>query len=133
MNPNPKATTAEQKLAEEDQRASSMMRAYSGPLTQDLLLEPGKFGLGKVPTRLKPNATTQMVCGFCSTGCGLNVHLQDGEAVNLTPGTEYPVNRGMACPKGWEALSALRAHDRGTTPMLRGVMVSCSRSIGKLP
>ena len=122
MNPNPKTLLApsERKLAEEDQRASSMMRAFDGTLTQDLVLEPGKFGLGKVPAKLMPNATTQMVCGFCSTGCGLNIHLKDGEAVNLTPGTEYPVNRGMACPKGWEALSALRAHDRGTTPMLRG-------------
>ena len=49
-----------------------------------------------------------MVCGFCSTGCSLDVHLRDGEAVNLTPTTDYPVNLGMACPKGWEALTPLR-------------------------
>ncbi len=40
-------------------------RAADGVLTQDLLLEPGKFGLGRVPEKLKPDATTQMVCGFC--------------------------------------------------------------------
>ena len=39
--------------------------------------------------------------------------------MNLTPATDYPVNLGMACPKGWEALTPLRAPDRATTPLLR--------------
>ena len=60
-----------------------------------------------------------MVCGFCSTGCSLDVHLRDGQAVNITPTAAYPVNRGMACPKGWESLSPLRAPDRATEPLLR--------------
>ncbi len=90
-----------------------------GPLTRELVREPGGFGLGQVPARLKPDATTSMVCGFCSTGCSLDVHLRDGVAVNLTPTTDYPVNLGMACPKGWEALTPLRADDRATTPRWR--------------
>src|SRR5687767_4182697 len=61
-----------------------------------------------------------MVCGFCSTGCGLNIHLDEqGQAISLTPTTEYPVNLGMACPKGWEALTVLASPDRATTPLLR--------------
>ena len=83
------------------------------------MLQPGKFGLGQVPATLQPDATTQMVCGFCSTGCSLNIHLRQGEAINLTPSVDYPVNLGMACPKGWEALSVLDSADRGTTPLLR--------------
>jgi len=94
-------------------------RAADGPLTQELVVEPGKFGLGHIPATLRPDATTQVVCGFCSTGCSLNVHLRRGEAINLTPAADYPVNVGMACPKGWEALSVLQAADRGTTPLLR--------------
>ena len=47
---------------------------------------------------------------------GLNratkIHLRRGEAINLTPATEYPVNLGMACPKGWEALNVLQSDDR---------------------
>src|ERR1043165_3056606 len=85
-----------------------VFRRRHGPLTLDLVLHPGKFGLGKLPARLYPDATTTVVCGFCSTGCGLNVHLRNGEAINLTPATEYPVNLGMACPKGWEALTPLK-------------------------
>jgi assimilatory nitrate reductase catalytic subunit len=90
-----------------------------GGLTAELVREPGGFGLGQVPSRLKPDATTSMVCGFCSTGCSLDIHLRDGEAVNLSPTTDYAVNLGMACPKGWEALTPLRSPDRATTPMWR--------------
>ena len=95
------------------------MRQRSGILTRELVQEPARFGLGKVPARLKPDGTTDTVCGFCSTGCALTVHLREGQAINLTPATEYPVNLGMACPKGWEALSPLQAEDRATTPILR--------------
>ncbi|HEY8922788.1 MAG TPA: nitrate reductase [Polyangia bacterium] len=100
--------------------AGEILRQRNGPLTRDLLLTPSEFGLGRVPARLRPDQTTTMVCGFCSTGCGLTVHLQKGEAVNLSPAKDYPVNLGMACPKGWEALAPLRAPDRATTPLLRG-------------
>ncbi len=97
----------------------STLRRWTGPLTADLTLRPGDFGLGNVPARLAPQAVTSLVCGFCSTGCGLQAHLQDGRAVNLTPDPRYPVNLGMACPKGWEALTPLAAPDRATTPLLR--------------
>jgi assimilatory nitrate reductase catalytic subunit len=72
-----------------------------------------------VPARLAPDRTVTTVCGFCSTGCSLDVHVQGGRAVNITPTVDYPVNLGMACPKGWEALTPLRADDRATMPLLR--------------
>ncbi len=107
-----------------------------GPLTRDLLQQPGKFGLGRVPARLKAEATTTMVCGFCSTGCGLNLLLNGGEATSLVPTTEYPVNLGMACPKGWEALTPLRSPGRATAPMLRRggklVEVSWEEAVGEM-
>jgi assimilatory nitrate reductase catalytic subunit len=95
------------------------MKDKDGPLTRDLARAPGRFGLGQVPRRLLPEATTSMICGFCSTGCSLDVHLRGGEAVNISPSADYPVNAGVACPKGWEALAPLRSPDRGTTPLLR--------------
>jgi anaerobic selenocysteine-containing dehydrogenase len=97
----------------------SWLRRRHGPLTEDLVLHPGKFGLGQVPARLTPDAVTTTVCGYCSTGCGLNAHLRGNEAINLTAATDYPVNLGMACPKGWEALTPLKSTDRATTPWLR--------------
>ena len=88
-------------------------------MTRDLARDPGRFGLGQLPHRLAPDATTRTVCGFCSTGCGLRVHLKDGRAIGLSPDTEYPVNLGMACPKGWESLTPMASPDRAMTPMLR--------------
>ncbi len=101
------------------EKAARLFLDRRGPLTAELVREPGGHGLGQVPSRLKPDATTTIVCGFCSTGCGLTAHLKDGAAVNLSPATHYPVNLGMACPKGWEALAPLAAKDRATTPYLR--------------
>jgi assimilatory nitrate reductase catalytic subunit len=92
----------------------------SGPLTEELLLEPGRFGLGMLPAKAQPDAVARSICGFCSTGCCLDLHLRDGRAIGSTPSAEYPVNLGMACPKGWEALSVLNSPDRAVTPLLRG-------------
>jgi assimilatory nitrate reductase catalytic subunit len=96
-----------------------VLRERTGPLTEELVLHPSRFGLGRLPARLQPDRTTTVVCGFCSTGCGLDVHLAGGEAVNLSPSPDHPVNLGMACPKGWEALTPLRASDRATVPLAR--------------
>ncbi|CAN5125245.1 nitrate reductase [soil metagenome] len=93
--------------------------ARGGRQSDDLARRPGGFGLGQVPARLAPESVTSVVCGYCSVGCSLDVHLRDGQAVNLSPTTDYPVNLGMACPKGWEALAPLSAPDRATTPLLR--------------
>jgi anaerobic selenocysteine-containing dehydrogenase len=95
------------------------LRARKGPLTSLLVQEPGRFGLGQLPAQFQPDAVTNSVCGFCSTGCNLTLHLQQGAAVNLTPDPSHPVNLGMACPKGWEALAPLKSKDRATHPLLR--------------
>lgn len=92
----------------------------AGAYTRELQLAPGGSGLGLVPETSRPDATTAMVCGFCSTGCSLDIHLRDGEAIGLTPTVGYSVNQGMACPKGWESLAVLDAPDRAKTPLLRG-------------
>lgn len=98
---------------------NSLLRQWTGRFTQELQLAPAPFGLGHVPARLTPQTTVRSVCGFCSTGCSLDVHVRAGKATNLTPTWEYPVNLGMACPKGWEALTPLAAADRATTPLVR--------------
>ena len=85
------------------------LRRKDGPLTQEVV---------RARTQL-PQATASLVCGFCSTGCSLDVHVRDGKAVSITPTSAYPVNLGMACPKGWESLTPLGAPDRATTPLIR--------------
>lgn len=97
------------------------LREWDGPLTSQLVLEPANFGLGSLPAQAQPRSIARAICGFCSTGCGLKVHLDESkQAIGLTADTDYPVNMGMACPKGWEALTPLAAQDRATTPILNG-------------
>ena len=98
---------------------NNILYQTNGPFTRELLRAPTDFGLGQVPVSRRPDATVDMVCGYCSTGCGLRVHLKNNEAVNLSPAQGYPVNLGMACPKGWEALNVLNSPERATTPLLR--------------
>ena len=99
---------------------SRFLKQHTGPLTRDLVQEPGHFGLGKIPSRLKPSSTVTSICGYCATGCQLKLHLdENAEAINLSPQPGYPVNLGMACPKGWQALDPLDSPDRATVPLLR--------------
>jgi len=90
-----------------------------GKLTEELELEESSLGLGKLPNRILPDGITKLICGYCSTGCSLDVHMKEGDPVNLTPTQDHTVNLGGACPKGWEALTPLKAHDRATKPLLR--------------
>lgn len=96
-----------------------LLQARTGKMTRELLLNPGEHGLGMTPESLQAETTTVAACGYCATGCGLRLHVRDGQAVGLTPETDYPVNLGMACPKGWEALEVLKADDRALYPLLR--------------
>jgi assimilatory nitrate reductase catalytic subunit len=106
------------------QVAGSSMRKH--------LLRSGNPELRQAAAQRAPDTTATMVCGYCSTGCGLDVHLAEGEATGLSPAAAYPVNRGAACPKGWEALTVLEAPDRATTPLVRdasGRFVPCDWTV----
>lgn len=90
-----------------------------GSYTKELQQSTALGGLGLLPNRLLPDSIVNGVCGFCSTGCLLDIHLQNGEIVNTTPSANYSVNMGHACPKGWEATAPLFASDRALYPMMR--------------
>ncbi|MCA9057489.1 MAG: nitrate reductase [Planctomycetaceae bacterium] len=97
----------------------NLLHTKDGPLTRELLRRPADFGLGQLPIAGHPDAVTQSICGYCATGCSLDIHLRGNTAIGLSPTKNYPVNLGAACPKGWEALSVMNAVDRATTPLLR--------------
>lgn len=94
-------------------------RELTGCFTRELERAEGGFGLGQVPRDQVPDSIVKAVFGFCSTGCNLPIHLKNGRPVNVTADTQYPVNQGMACPKGWEAVSPLAAPDRALFPTAR--------------
>lgn len=51
-------------------------------------------------------------CRFCGTGCGLLVATENGRAVAVKGDPESPVNRGLACVKGYHSIQALYGRDR---------------------
>ncbi|MGC6426296.1 MAG: molybdopterin oxidoreductase family protein [Akkermansiaceae bacterium] len=106
-----------------------ILKQKDGPLTSELLQRPGDFGLGNLPKNLPTEATATSICGFCSTGCQLRLHLHQDKAVGVTPAPNYPVNLGMACPKGWEALTVLHSPERATDPLLDGKKVSWTKAV----
>lgn len=44
--------------------------------------------------------STTTICPFCSVGCGLVVHTEDGKVVNTEGDPQHPINQGSLCPKG---------------------------------
>lgn len=59
-------------------------------------------------------------CGYCSTGCAMEVGLDaNGKAVTTRGVADAPVNRGKLCIKGITEAGILDASGRGTEPLLR--------------
>ena len=59
-------------------------------------------------------------CGYCSTGCAIEVGLNDqGRPVTTRGVADAPVNRGKLCIKGITEAGIFDAEGRGTRPLLR--------------
>ncbi|MCA9398979.1 MAG: molybdopterin-dependent oxidoreductase, partial [Candidatus Omnitrophica bacterium] len=101
------------------EKIQNLFYQTEGKFTEELALSYSEKGQGYLPERLHPDGIIKTVCGFCSTGCSLDVHMRGNEAVNLVPTGDYPVNLGEACPKGWESLTPLKASDRAVIPLQR--------------
>jgi len=56
---------------------------------------------------------------ICQAGCGLIVHLENGEIVKIAGDPESPVNRGKLCVKGAASLDYLRHPARLKYPLRR--------------
>jgi assimilatory nitrate reductase catalytic subunit len=67
------------------QPIEDLLRARTGPMTDELVRNPGKFGLGQLPSRRTPAGTVNSVCGFCSTGCRLCIHVDEEDRKSLAP------------------------------------------------
>ena len=59
------------------------------------------------------------VCRFCGTGCGVLVGTRKGRVVATQGDPHAPVNRGLACIKGYFLAKIMYGQDRLTKPLLR--------------
>ncbi len=44
-------------------------------------------------------------CRLCSAGCGVLVHIDNGQVVRVEGDPDSPLNQGILCPKGLASLA----------------------------
>lgn len=59
------------------------------------------------------------VCGYCGTGCGLILEVQDNKIVKARGDKDAPVNKGQTCIKGGFGFGYVQAESRLKTPLIR--------------
>lgn len=64
-------------------------------------------------------AKVKTVCGYCGTGCGLVLEVEDNKIVKIRGDREAPVNKGQTCVKGSFAYEYVHAKTRLTSPLIR--------------
>ena len=62
--------------------------------------KPAGASVDSPDIRTKGLKATTTICPFCSVGCGLVVHTQNGKVVNTEGDAKHPINQGSLCPKG---------------------------------
>jgi len=84
------------------------------------VLVPGAL-LGAEEHRVQPSQPVwkKAPCRLCGVGCGLLVGIVDGRAAAVKGDPDSPVNRGLACAKGYYSIQSLYARDRITRAMIR--------------
>src|SRR3954452_2128085 len=68
------------------------------------------------------------ICGYCGTGCGLVVEVENNKIVKIRGDKEAPVNKGQTCVKGAFAYEYVHANSRLKSPLIRkaGQLVEAS-------
>lgn len=74
---------------------------------------------GPEPAHVIPDKWVYSTCGFCGTGCGIEIGVKGGEAVSIRGTEGYPVNDGLLCTKGIYQWKTIGAPDRGKYPLVR--------------
>ena len=62
---------------------------------------------------------TTSICPYCGVGCGLIVHSQRGEIINVEGDPDHPINEGALCPKGASVYQLRDNKARLTKPLYR--------------
>lgn len=50
--------------------------------------------------RIKRASEVKSICPYCSVGCGLLAHVENGKLINLEGDVDHPISEGSLCPKG---------------------------------
>jgi predicted molibdopterin-dependent oxidoreductase YjgC len=69
--------------------------------------------------RVGETSLVKTICGYCGTGCGLILEVEDNKIKKIRGDKEAPVNKGQTCVKGAFAYEYVHANNRLTTPLIR--------------
>src|SRR5216117_3578368 len=64
-------------------------------------------------------------CCFCGQQCGIQLKVRDNQVIGFEPWEDFPVNRGMLCPKGVKRYLQGSHPDRLLTPLMRNTNGFC--------
>src|SRR5262249_30989380 len=73
--------------------------------------------------RGEPDRLVKTHCCFCGVQCGIQLKVKDNAVIGFEPWEEFPVNRGMLCPKGVKRYLQGSHPDRLLTPLMRSTDV----------
>jgi assimilatory nitrate reductase catalytic subunit len=65
------------------------------------------------------DAQVKTHCCFCGVQCGIELKVKDNAVVGFEPWYDFPLNRGMLCPKGVKRYLQGSHPDRLLTPLVR--------------
>ena len=77
-----------------------------------------KFILGGKDT-MNTDKVVKSTCGICQIGCGVLVHMDNGQVTSIEGDPDSPLNEGVLCPKGFASLEYLYHPDRLQRPLKR--------------
>ena len=66
-----------------------------------------------------PDELVKTHCCFCGVQCGIQLKVKDNKVIGFEPWEEFPVNRGMLCPKGIKRYLQNDHPDRLLSPLVR--------------
>jgi assimilatory nitrate reductase catalytic subunit len=67
----------------------------------------------------QPDRLVKTHCCFCGVQCGIQLKVKNDKVIGFEPWEEFPVNRGMLCPKGIKRYLQNEHPDRLLSPLIR--------------
>src|SRR5687767_8068191 len=98
-------------MAQNPENTSEFIQAF-GP-------HPAYASGRRLETGVEPDALVKTHCCFCGQQCGIQLKVKDNRVIGFEPWEEFPVNRGMLCPKGVKRYLQGSHPDRLLTPLRR--------------
>ena len=67
----------------------------------------------------EPDKLVKTHCCFCGVQCGIQLKVKENQVVGFEPWEDFPVNKGMLCPKGVKRYLQSGHPDRLLSPLVR--------------